>query len=207
MVCNIRQFAVGKFIIILHLHEIREFFEIFDEKLVWHPKIEFANLLKYEKKEIYGGTSPFTFWFVGHIIPNITLIYGEGLQLTFSCKFDFSEFPFDSHECEVTYGDVTYGSTKVQLNSPQAIFGNLSNRIGEEPIILKDLPFPFLFELKPLPVHEKTNSYGWNFSFTGISLKIKRKSLGQLQSSYYYPTASFAFVSMFSFLIKAEKVS
>merc|ERR1712008_241988 len=44
------------------------------------------------------------------------------------------------------------------------------------------------------------------FSFTGMLLTIKRKSYGQLLSGYYYPTASFALLSMISFLIKPDKV-
>merc|ERR1712241_361525 len=37
-------------------------------------------------------------------------------------------------------------------------------------------------------------------------MKLKRKSLGQLLSGYYYPTSTFAFLSMMSFLIKPEIV-
>merc|ERR1712008_263366 len=44
------------------------------------------------------------------------------------------------------------------------------------------------------------------FSFTGMLLTIKRKSYGQLLSGYYYPTASFALLSMISFLINPDVV-
>jgi hypothetical protein len=35
---------------------------------------------------------------------------------------------------------------------------------------------------------------------------MKRKSLGQLLGAFYYPTSSFAFLSMISFLIKPDVV-
>ena len=31
--------------------------------------------------------------------------YGVPLQLTFSCRFDFAGFPFDSHECPMEFGE------------------------------------------------------------------------------------------------------
>lgn len=138
---------------------------------------------------------------------DITVVYGEGLQLTFSCKLEFNDFPFDSHECPMEYGDMKYGSKELTMNSSHVIYGNLSNKIGEHPIILNNLPFPYNFELRSMSAHEISNSYGMTFSFTGMLLTIKRKSYGQLLSGYYYPTASFALLSMISFLIRPDKVS
>ena len=174
--------------------------------MVWHPIIEFGNLLHYEKKEVYGGTKPFIFWYFGNLNPEFQMVYGEGLQLTFSCKFEFNDFPFDLHECPMEYGDKKYQSFNLKMNSSHVIHGNLSNRIGEHPIILNNLPFPYDFELRSMPAHEISNSYGMTYSFTGMLLTIKRKSYGQLLSGYYYPTASFALLSMISFLIKPDKV-
>ena len=82
---------------------------------------------------------------------DITVVYGEGLQLTFSCKFEFNDFPFDSHECPMEYGDKKYQSFNLKMNSSHVIHGNLSNRIGEHPIILNNLPFPYDFELRSMP--------------------------------------------------------
>ena len=174
--------------------------------LIWHPIIEFGNLIHYEKKEVYGGTKPFIFWYFGNVSPDITVVYGEGLQLTFSCKFEFNDFPFDSHECPMEYGDKKYQSMNIKMNSSHIIYGNLSNKIGEHPIHLNNLAFPYDFELRSMLAHEISNSYGMKFSFTGMLLTIKRKSYGQLLSGYYYPTASFALLSMISFLIRPDKV-
>ena len=45
------------------------------------------------------------------------------------------------------------------------------------------------------------------FSYTGIALRMRRKSLGQLLSGFFYPSAAFALLSMISFLIKPDMVS
>ena len=55
---------------------------------------------------MYGGEEKFSFWYIG----NQTLEYGEEFHLTVSCPLQFSEFPFDSHECRVEYGDDSYGT-------------------------------------------------------------------------------------------------
>ena len=79
--------------------------------------------------------------------------------------------------------------------------------VGEDPVILDDLALPFGIELEVLPIKEDDTGAGtYNVSFTGILIKIKRESLGLLLSGYYYPTTSFAFLSMLSFLINPDVV-
>ena len=48
---------------------------------------------------------------------------------------------------------------------------------------------------------------GKPFSYTGMHLMLKRKTMGHLDSAYYYPTSSFAILSMISYLIKPDMVS
>ena len=136
-----------------------------------------------------------------------SLLYGVPLQLTFSCHFDFAKFPFDSHECPMEFGEMLKETKDVTYNTSRIIYGNESQRIGEDPIIIDNLAFPYEFHLQSLSEFQKSNSYGFNYSYTGMLMKVQRKSLGQLLSGYYYPTASFALLSMISFLIKPEKVS
>ena len=83
---------------------------------------------------------------------------------------------------------------------------NLDSTKGDPAIILNDLPFPFQFELESLPVFEQIFE-GTTYTYTGMLMRLKRKSLGQLLSGYYYPTATFAILSMVSFLINPDVVS
>ena len=123
-------------------------------------------------------------------------------QLTFSCDFDFSGFPFDFHECPIVYGDALLGQERMRFDTTVARFNNVSTMSGGDPIILDNLPFPFEFEITALPTFVLYDFY----SYTGIVLKLTRKSPGVL-TGYFYPTAAFALLSMISFLIKPDIVS
>ena len=74
------------------------------------------------------------------------------------------------------------------------------------------MPFPFEFILETLPPFATVYDLqeicrDETYSFAGILIKMKRNSVGQLLCGYYYPTTSFALLSMISYLIKPEKVS
>ena len=135
-------------------------------------------------------------------VRNHSRFTGEVFHLTFSCNFDFSAFPFDSHECPIEYGDAVFGQERMRFNDTRVVFGNLSTMSGGDPIILDKLPFPFEFEIRALPTFVLHDFY----SYTGIVLKLTRKSPGVL-TGYFYPTAAFALLSMISFLIKPDIVS
>ena len=81
-----------------------------------------------------------------------------------------------------------------------------SNLIYIPLITIEDSPFPYEFQLKAIPSFEKVyNGYG-AYSYTGMTFNLRRKSLGQLLSGYYYPTGSFAVLSLISFLINPDQV-
>ena len=166
----------------------------------------FERLMKFKHTPMYGQTDSshsvvFPKW---HWSRNRAT--GETFQLSFSCNFDFSEFPFDSHDCPIEYGSGFFTQQQVRLNKIQAVFGNISTKFGGDPIILDKLPFPFEFQIVVLTNFEITRIYGLTYSYTGVVLKMRRKSPGQLLCGYFYPTAAFALLSMLSFLIKPDVV-
>lgn len=76
----------------------------FDQKTkgeVWHPEIEFENVLNYQKTEAYGGDTTFSFWLDIDYSKYYNMVYGEKFQITFSCHFHLDKYPFDSHECQM----------------------------------------------------------------------------------------------------------
>ena len=168
----------------------------------------FERLMKFKHTSMYGQTdSSYSLVFPqGHQKRN--RVTGEKFHLTFTCNFDFTEFPFDSHDCPIEYGSAFFSLKEMRLNQTQAVFGNTSTNIGGEPIILDNLPFPFEFQLVVLPTFEKTSVYrGLTYSYTSVVLKMRRKSPGQLLCGYFYPTTAFALLSMISFLIRPDIVS
>ena len=122
--------------------------------MIWQPIIYFDRLLEFKQTPIYGQTDS-SGSMVFPISPN--RIFWENFQLTFSCNFDFTEFPFDSHACPLEYGDMTYGQEQMRFNITQAVFGNVSTKSGGNSIILDNLPFPFKFQLVILPTFEFKN--------------------------------------------------
>ena len=116
-----------------------------------------------------------------------------------------SSFPFDSHECilNVASGRLEDDVSKLFLKPFQIIYGSTETNIDE-----KLQSYEMRLESDKSKVYDSKAAYeSAQFSFTGMILKLKRKSLGHLASSYYYPTACFALLSLISYLIKPDIVS
>ena len=187
-------------------------FDLTEEEstLIWQPVLGFKKLIEFKRTPMYGGSESS----VSKVFPleNFALVYGnrhveEKFQLTFSCDFDFAKFPFDSQECSVVYGSSILFYEKMKFNITQAVFGTISTKSGGDPIILDNLSFPFEFQIMAQPSFKLANIQMMPFSYTGIVFKMTRKSPGQLLIGYFYPTASFAFLSMISFMINPDMVS
>ena len=187
-------------------------FDLTEEEstLIWQPVLGFKKLIEFKRTPMYGGSESS----VSKVFPleNYALVYGnrhveEKFQLTFSCDFDFAKFPFDSQECSLEYGSSILTYKKMEFNITQAVFGTISTKSGGDPIILDNLSFPFKFQIMAQPSFKLANIQMMPFSYTGIVFKMTRKSPGQLLIGYFYPTASFAFLSMISFMIKPDMVS
>ena len=188
----------------------REWLQI-DEKvarLIWLPIIKFENLLKFEQTKSYGNEVQSNLWLWRNQSKygGKNIEYGEEFQLTFSCHFHLSKFPFDSHECPIYFEDRRYSTNSLSINDIRINYAKSWTGVGDDPLILYDLGLPYEFELEALPTKEKDIDYNYNVSQAGMVIKIKKRSLGQLLSGYYYPTTSFALLSMLSFLINPDVV-
>ena len=171
--------------------------------LIWHPLVDFENVIKSEKKGIVGDGQK---TFVNIPYEDQNMFYHEILQVTFSCQFDLDDFPFDSHECNFTFGDLLWGTFALIFNSSTISYGKNKTSLGDLPIVLNDFSLPFDFELQSLPAFEEIKN-GRSYSYTGMKILIQRKQMGYLLAGYYYPTTAFALLSMISFLIHPECVS
>ena len=176
-------------------------------RLIWRPVIKFENLLDFKQTKSYGNAIPYNLWIHGNSSHHV-MEYGEEFQLTIPCRFELAKFPFDSHECSIYFGDERYATNHLNFEGVTLYYGSTYNgpstSVGDDPLIIKDLTISFGFELEVLPIIEKDVTY--NTSQAGILIRVKRESLGQLLSGYYYPTISFALLSMVSFLIHPDVV-
>ena len=177
--------------------------------MIWRPSIKFKNLLKYEKTKSFGDQNLNNFWLWRNESQNLD--YSEEFQLTIPCLFHLSKFPFDSHECPIYFDDErAYGSWELMIGNVTIYYGSsqkIWTNIGHDPLILDELALPFRIELEVLPIEEEDTGNDYSVFKGGILIRIKRDSLGQLISGYYYPTTSFALLSMVSFLIDPNVVS
>ena len=134
------------------------------------------------------------------------MIYAEALKVKFSCPFNFKNFPFDSNQCCLTYGDLAYGINDVTLGPAKIFYDNMTTEDG--PIIVNSLPFPFMVKITEKETFVKVDQYRKKeYSRSGICISLTRTSRGRLDSGYYYPMAAFALLSMISYLINPDIVS
>ena len=181
------------------------YFDKKTEELAWHPRFKFENILDYKQIKGYGGSATSYLYLYGK--QSHYLEYVDEFQLTVSCYFHFKKFPFDFHECPIRFGTHLFSTKKLTFNETTVFHGNAKTVEGNKSILINGLSLPFEFELEALPIKQKVRSDGsLNYSFPGIFIKMKRNSYGQLLSGYYYPTASFALLSMLSFLINPDVV-
>ena len=165
-------------------------------------------MLGKNKVKVFGGSKPFSFRFENWGDSGRWMEYGEEFLLTFSCGFNFKDYPFDSHVCKLEYADQTLSTEVVILGSPTIIYEDTSHSLGDDPVIIENSNLPFKFYLNTMAAYEKKDLVdGYLYSFTGLIMKISRKSYSMLLSGYFYPMAAFALLSMISFLIKPDMVN
>ena len=169
--------------------------------------MKFENLLDYKEIKGYGGTVTSSFWIYGN--QSHKLAYGEEFQLTVACHFHFNKFPFDFHECPIYFGTDVYSTDQMKFNEITVFHGYNEIIKTKELHFINELALPFEFVFEALPIKQKflRGSFNYNISSAGILIRLRRNSLGQLLSGYYYPTTSFALLSMISFLINPDVVN
>ena len=132
--------------------------------------------MKYDQSKIYGGTKSSTNMYYNG---NQSFYYVEKFLITIGCPFEFNLFPFDSQECNLTYGSYD-SATDVELHPPTIYYGNnFKTSFRKGPIIRNNLPHPYQLQLESL----HTFGQNWNddiHSYTGIRLKLRRKKIGHL---------------------------
>ena len=155
--------------------------------------------MKLEQTKVYGGIGGGE---MGYAYG--WMWYDEEFQIKFSCPFHFQNFPFDSHKCCFEYKERGWNSSFVQLAAAEINYWNMTTNEGL--ISVRNLPFPFELMIESKPAFVKRNKYESNY-YTGMCFKMKRNSYGQLIGGFYYPTLSFAVLSLVSYLIKPDIVS
>ena len=121
--------------------------------------------------------------------------YKELLKIELFCNFDFDNFPFDSHDCDLFFGSNYLSNNYVKLQPP---------KIGNSEFFETDLPFEIrIQELEAFNI----NIVGYNYSHSGCKLHLKRNTIGPIVAKFYGPIALFSTLSLMSFSINPKVVS
>lgn len=173
------------------------------------PRMKILKTRKVENIKLLGsGQSDITiiFGFDGRNYHDHYLEYQQNLKLTLYCPFEFQEYPFDDNYCDFDYGPASQFSDAIQMKSVLLRHnGNFKNAIGD---YLKwrnsRLPFEFQMEIKKPFNHQEA---GFNYSYTGIRIKLRRKERQTLLLQFYFPTLIFALTAFISYFINPDIVS
>jgi hypothetical protein len=126
---------------------------------------------------------------------------------TVYCSFDFANFPFDNHQCDLNFGVISWSASSVSLLSLTIFSGEESTSFGKNSIeiISTHSPEPFNINISSIAPF-KIRDNGWNYSFTGMHMEFYRNTIGSLIGGYYVPTATFSIFSLVSYSIDIDIV-
>jgi len=180
-----------------------EWYLVDDEtsKSLFFPKLRFFNTKSISRSLDYGAQKSSYYWI--HVPHHME--YRETIQAISYCNFDFSNFPFDRHECKFALGSDILATYNMVLEKPNITFRfseEFSND-GKIPIQIQNVPFHMYAEsIEPYAIEDS----GYLYSATGISFTFERSQLGLLIGSFYGPLAVFAFLASLSYNISYDLV-
>ena len=173
---------------------------------VWAPEIVFRQIVSTEIIPPYGkGVGKYDFW-VSKRNSSYYMNFYQYLKITTSCNFDFNDFPFDHHDCELDFGfHQNEFNRTVRINPIKVLNHDTTATIlnYEKDIPSTHLPFKFSITAK-----DEYHYYQYEFPtpYTGITIHMQRKSLRPLVGAFYVPTAIFSSLANISFFIDPDVV-
>ena len=153
----------------------------------------FRKVIHTEILPLYGDEEHFQLWLNKE---ESWMEHYQSMKVTFSCKFDFGDYPFDSHDCGLDFGMPALVHNKSAKFGPIQILGRDSKTklLDKEVEIPNDhLPYKFTIIGKEAYPHY---SFKYFAPYSGVIINVKRETLGELVGGFYSPTAIFALLSM-----------
>ena len=174
----------------------------YEDVLRKKQSIFWVNSLSTGKESTYGTKGFNYFW---HKPPHF-FRFSDVITQKISCAMEFQIFPFDHHECDMVFYNSQHGYSKLVMAPIVVQQGNEEIKLGDEEMEFHSQRLPFQITVQSLNT-SIVKSMVWLRSGAGVRFRFARNSIGLLLGGYYGPTATFALLSMVSYIIKPEIVS
>ena len=134
---------------------------------VWNPELVFQYVQDTKTLPRYGTDAKFGFWF--NTKKNI-IEYIEYIRVTFSCDFEFGNYPFDENTCEFFFAIDNTGGKK-GIFKPIKILkvgGSPYGDLFEGKMKVQNKHLPFDIHLEATKNFSEYTNYLYTSPFTGL---------------------------------------
>jgi hypothetical protein len=173
-----------------------------DRSQIYFPTLQVNDAKTVTRTRKYGPMEHDFFWFK---YPH-QFEYQQAFKVEIYCTLEFIAYPFDSQECNFTFGSSITFSKELHLKETWLRYRNERKKFGEGPLEIETNRLPFFISLESLQEHIFTQA-GYDYSFVGMKMTLTRNNFGLLIGGYYGPTGMFSLLSLASFTINPEIVS
>ena len=103
-----------------------------EKQAIYFPTLKFQNEKYVNLKHKFSSRKDESYYWMVH--PH-HLEFRMNTKIAIYCSFDFSTFPFDSHECNLSYGMNFYGETYIHMMNLTVVHKKKQTVMGELPLL------------------------------------------------------------------------
>ena len=171
------------------------------KKELWNPHLQFYKVKDVEKPKGYGFDEYHRYEYRETSWSGHGFRKAELITLKIPCRFKFNDYPFDKHQCNLTFFELRYfDKIPIEIKNIHYEDQEIIDRYNYIVINVPKSPFRILVSIG------KHEAKEWSFSGV-ITINLERDSLDLLLGSFYIPTGIFAALSIGSYIINPEIVS
>ena len=116
--------------------EKEPWYSIVNEKqAIYFPTLKFQNEKYVNLKHKFSSRKDESYYWMVH--PH-HLEFTKNAKIAIYCSFDFSTFPFDSHECDLLYGMNFFSWPYARMVPATVVHKKMQTKMGEPPLIGKN---------------------------------------------------------------------
>ena len=110
---------------------------------IFFPAMKKLRVKSIQKQQLYGPTTSNYFWFrYPHHFE-----YLETLKVEFYCSFDFKDFPFDRHQCDINFGSSGVSTNYLKLLPTKILYSGEETQLGDKRLNVSSSRIPFKVQI------------------------------------------------------------